>query len=463
MIRVTLIAVIVVMVVFALGVSGLGAQSLCVAGVDYLAQAAQHLEQRDYPTAAADYACAIAGDGLNWEAHLGAGTAALLAQDYVTVFLEYRLVDAYAPDLLVDLLYDQSAAIAANPGDIQAYTLRAFIHYWFLDGVNAQPDYDQIIALEPNNAFAYLFRASSNQYNGQAETVAADFARALELAPDNASIYNVIAYTYAETGAFDLALPHFERAFELAPDVAEFHHDRANTARAMGDYLGAIDGYTRAIELSPPGAAYYYYNARGNVYNYNLGNYDQAIEDYTRAMELLDISFFYATRGDAYAALLNFEGALVDYGRAIELNPAELHPYLNRASVYNLTGEPELAAQDLLMLLTQLNSELIPVNGTLTPGRGGQAEMSDGRAYQIPLDLAANQPVTITATSESVAPLLLIFAPDGTPIVGAGAIHDQTQTAITDFLPPVAGIYTLIVSHALGGSTGLIDLGVLSE
>ncbi|MCB9454271.1 MAG: hypothetical protein H6672_22790, partial [Anaerolineaceae bacterium] len=64
----------------------------------------------------------------------------------------------------------------------------------------------------------------------------------------------------------------------------------------------------------------------------------------------------------------------------------------------------------------------------------------------------------------AVDPLMLIVAPDGTPLTfndDADPDNDVLDSMIADFPAPSDGTYTLIVSHALGGSEG--DIQVLVD
>ena len=60
----------------------------------------------------------------------------------------------------------------------------------------------------------------------------------------------------------------------------------------------------------------------------------KAIYCFTKAMEFIPDDMTYASRGRAYFMLENYEQAISDYNRAIELNPDESRYYLERGEVY---------------------------------------------------------------------------------------------------------------------------------
>ena len=55
---------------------------------------------------------------------------------------------------------------------------------------------------------------------------------------------------------------------------------------------------------------------------YNVGQYQRAIEDYDKAIELdPNNDRTYQQRGDCYVELGQYQRAIEDYGKAIELDP----------------------------------------------------------------------------------------------------------------------------------------------
>ena len=59
---------------------------------------------------------------------------------------------------------------------------------------------------------------------------------------------------------------------------------------------------------------------KGSAFSY-LGKYDQAVKMYTEALKYSNYHSYYAARGDVYTKLLDYNHALEDYDRALELSP----------------------------------------------------------------------------------------------------------------------------------------------
>ncbi len=89
------------------------------------------------------------------------------------------------------------------------------------------------------------------------------------------------------------------------------------------------------------------YRKRGFAYT-RFGEYQQAIGDYDRAIELSpNYARAYASRGSAYRRLREYQRAIEDYNRAIELRPNFAWAYAGRGEAHSLRKEHTLAIEDL--------------------------------------------------------------------------------------------------------------------
>ena len=88
-----------------------------------------------------------------------------------------------------------------------------------------------------------------------------------------------------------------------------------------------------------------YYN-RGNSYS-RQGQYQQAIEDYDKAIELdPNVAPAHHNRGISYHALGQNERAIEDYDKVIELDPNDGRAYYNRGNSYSRQGQYQQAIDD---------------------------------------------------------------------------------------------------------------------
>jgi tetratricopeptide (TPR) repeat protein len=93
-------------------------------------------------------------------------------------------------------------------------------------------------------------------------------------------------------------------------------------------------------------------DAESHIYrghhNFLNGNYDEAISDYNRAIELNpEFSEAYYTRGSAYDRKGQYNHAIDDYTKAIELNPYFVEAYSNRGVANGIIGRYDRSISDL--------------------------------------------------------------------------------------------------------------------
>lgn len=148
--------------------------------------------------------------------------------------------------------------------------------------------------------------------------------------------------------------------FELTPEIEK---ELENTG-ADKDLIDAIRTKAPVIKISstvppktepktepvpvstppPPDHAFYQKRAGASL---TKGDFDSAIADLGKAIELnsTDAADF-ISRGVAYYNKKSFDLAIADYSKAIELKPGESMTYLNRGFAYEKSGDSEKALAD---------------------------------------------------------------------------------------------------------------------
>jgi tetratricopeptide (TPR) repeat protein len=85
---------------------------------------------------------------------------------------------------------------------------------------------------------------------------------------------------------------------------------------------------------------------RGNSY-FKKGDYDRAITEYNKAIEINPkYAWAYNSRGVAYSAKGQYDHGIADFNRAIEINPKYANAHRNRGCAYRAKGQYDHAIAD---------------------------------------------------------------------------------------------------------------------
>ena len=110
----------------------------------------------------------------------------------------------------------------------------------------------------------------------------------------------------------------------------------------------SIAYFNEAIALNPDKPTLFtaYYN-RGVAY-FRQGDYDHAVEDYTKALELSpDEAEVYFDRGIAHSHNREFDHAIYDYTQALIRKPNYAEVHHNRGVAYRIIGKHDKALRTL--------------------------------------------------------------------------------------------------------------------
>ncbi|MFA5161559.1 MAG: tetratricopeptide repeat protein [Elusimicrobiales bacterium] len=120
--------------------------------------------------------------------------------------------------------------------------------------------------------------------------------------------------------------------------------NRGNAYLAMKKYPEALNDYSAALQLNPNQGRAGIVNNMGNIRNVS-GDYAAALADYSEAIRL-GYNEAYINRGIVYYNLRQYDSALSDFGRIIELQPLRAEGFFRRAGVCLALGRHEDAAAD---------------------------------------------------------------------------------------------------------------------
>lgn len=151
------------------------------------------------------------------------------------------------------------------------------------------------------------------------------------------------------------AVADFTHVIEIRNDWPEVYLNRANAKEGQEDFQGAIDDYTKSLDLGYPPTSVLL--ARSRLYRL-IGEVSAAERDLTKALKTDPIDERgWITRGVAQLPkqtetdIEKYRQALLDFNKALELNPKSMMALQFIARVYCMTNQNEAAIQ---MLTEQL-------------------------------------------------------------------------------------------------------------
>ncbi len=149
----------------------------------------------------------------------------------------------------------------------------------------------------------------------------------------------------SEVVDLDHAVEYYTERIKTSPKDVWFLYARAYISfYSEGNNDRAIEDYTKAIAIAKERHAYM---MRGRVWT-KKQEFDKAIADLDKAIELEPtFPFTYADRGDAYVEMKEFDKAIADYNHAIKLDSTYTYAYFHRGSTWIRKNEYDRAIADL--------------------------------------------------------------------------------------------------------------------
>jgi len=242
--------------------------------------------------------------------------------------LAYRGVEKLRQDQVDAAMADFNAALRHDPKQVTAWVGRG--RAW-LDKQQedlALADFTEAIRLNPKSSTAYFGRASVRAGRGDKEKALEDYNKALNLDPhDELALYGRGEF-WLDQDELDKAIADLTEAIRLQPKMAGAYYKRGRAWQRKRDCPKAIEDFTLGLALRPEGTHVQASLVNRAMCNVELGQYDKALNDCNRALQLDPKSAHaYGVRGHAWSQQRQYEKAAADLAQSTRLDSKFAYGY----------------------------------------------------------------------------------------------------------------------------------------
>lgn len=208
--------------------------------------------------------------------------------------------------------------------------------------------FNKVIQLDKNYTYAYAHRGFSYLKKGDNDKAIADCTQAIRLNPDYTTPYFTRGIAYGGKHDYDMAIADHETVLQRNPNNVEAREFLELALKARSD-LQAIEESVKPKNEKLTNAENHI--AKGIAFS-EKGDFDQAIVEFTKVIELAPNSIAgYYNRAGIYSKKEDNDNAIKDFSKVIELNPAYIDAHRGRAFKYGLKGEWDKVIADFESVL----------------------------------------------------------------------------------------------------------------
>ncbi|TPX51758.1 hypothetical protein SeLEV6574_g00087 [Synchytrium endobioticum] len=248
--------------------------------------------------------------------------------------LWYRHMIRLKEGNLNEALDNLNVILGLDPDHLGAWRAKARLTQELERPKHAIVAYTNIIRLRPQESDPYFQRALL--FKAEHETVYAsqDFAVVRRLDPDNETAMRHLAIHSFERHLYEDAVKAFEKLLQVNPGESSLYAYHGRCLANLAKWDDALKDFNEAIRLAPESAENYFH--RGCVLRER--NSQRSIEDFSISV-LIDDSkknadaFF--QRAMLYVKLEEYDLAVADYKRVVEIDPVKASAHLNLGILYH--------------------------------------------------------------------------------------------------------------------------------
>jgi len=203
---------------------------------------------------------------------------------------------------------------------------------------------DHAIELDPENNEFYYYRALFLFAINEIDYAIKDISRAITITP-NKAIY------YAERAKYHISNESYESAIVDAATAADMESADTSNKIIYAQVLlklnkpqQAIDICSQTLLLDPKHSEAFRVRGRAKTM---LGDVPGAIQDLKTSVQLLPTTEGYEDLGDLNHSTQEYQEAILNYTKGIDLSPRNYTLYIKRAKANRIMGEHKAAISDL--------------------------------------------------------------------------------------------------------------------
>ena len=180
-------------------------------------------------------------------------------------------------------------------------------------------------------------------------------SRSVKLNPNFAAAQCNLGIVQKELGRYDESIQSFNAAIRCNYNFFLAHLNKGDALNKMGKHQEALECYDITLNINP-NATDAHYSRIATLFN--IGQFDKVIALCISTEPLFSQSSdFYQLFGLAFHALRKMGSAIEAFGKALALDPNNVHAFCNRANVYKDLEDYPMALRDLTQAL-DINPEL---------------------------------------------------------------------------------------------------------
>jgi tetratricopeptide (TPR) repeat protein len=239
---------------------------------------------------------------------------------------------------------DAGAALARDPGDIQALLIRGLARTELGDSEAGLMDLAECAERAPDHGLARLHRGRLLYRMQEYQAAIEEFTGVLDIAPGWTDARLERGYAYLGVDDVERALEDFQSVIAHAPTRGDAYTGRALTSLIKGNRAAAAEDLNKALVLDPSDVC-----GRLNRALLLLNQHEDALarEDLDEVLAAApDHAEALYHRAHLHLMLGRFVEARRDFDRLIEMYPDQPQPYLGRSIALENIGDAEQAEAD---------------------------------------------------------------------------------------------------------------------